>query len=84
MGTSDTAKETICFFCLNLRFGLADDGPNGWRYRKLWYREPIMGSTGSPRARPSTGFFIGVVWKGRMRPLSQANTTAGIRRTIFR
>lgn len=34
MGTCDTPKQTIRFFCLNLRFGLADDGPNSWRYRK--------------------------------------------------
>lgn len=27
----------ITIFCLNLRFGLADDGPNSWKYRKHGY-----------------------------------------------
>ena len=28
---------TIRFFCLNLRFGLADDGPDSWAFRKQCY-----------------------------------------------
>lgn len=26
--------DTVSVFTLNIRFGLADDGPNGWRFRK--------------------------------------------------
>lgn len=37
MGSTDTAYETIHFFCLNLRFGLADDGPDNWKFRKRCY-----------------------------------------------
>jgi endonuclease/exonuclease/phosphatase family metal-dependent hydrolase len=37
MGSTDTAYETIRFFCLNLRFGLADDGPDNWENRKRCY-----------------------------------------------
>lgn len=37
MGPSDTANATIRFLCLNLRFGLADDGPDNWEYRKRCY-----------------------------------------------
>ncbi len=29
--------KSIRFFCLNLRFGLADDGPDGWTHRKRCY-----------------------------------------------
>lgn len=29
--------DTITVFCLNLRFGLADDGPHSWKYRKHAY-----------------------------------------------
>ena len=33
------AAKGMCIkvFCLNLRFGLADDGPNNWEYRKKAY-----------------------------------------------
>lgn len=33
-------KKTISVFTLNVRFGLADDGPNSWRYRKKAF--PIL------------------------------------------
>ena len=33
------ATDEFSVFTLNLRFGLADDGPNGWEYRKKGYIE---------------------------------------------
>lgn len=36
----ETTNEAIRVFCLNLRFGLADDGPNSWRHRKACY--PVL------------------------------------------
>lgn len=33
----DTPHTSIRFFCLNLRFGLADDGHDSWTYRKHCY-----------------------------------------------
>jgi hypothetical protein len=33
-------KTTISVFTLNLRFGLADDGPNSWEFRKKGF--PIL------------------------------------------
>ena len=36
--TFETDLDTpITFFCLNLRFGLADDGPHNWQHRKHAY-----------------------------------------------
>ena len=37
MTMSDMGNESIRFFCLNLRFGLAEDGPNNWIHRKQCY-----------------------------------------------
>ena len=34
MDTCGGRADKIRIFCLNLRFGLADDGPDGWVYRK--------------------------------------------------
>ncbi len=34
-----TEKNELSVFTMNLRFGLADDGPNGWEYRKDGYLE---------------------------------------------
>ncbi|MEJ2154752.1 MAG: endonuclease/exonuclease/phosphatase family protein [Desulfobacteraceae bacterium] len=43
MVTSDGKNRTIRLFCLNLRFGLADDGANGWAYRKQCYPDLLDG-----------------------------------------
>jgi len=43
MAISDTANDAIRFFCLNLRFGLADDGPDSWPHRKQCY-PPLLRS----------------------------------------
>ena len=32
--TTSKANASVTVFSLNLRFGLADDGPNSWMYRK--------------------------------------------------
>lgn len=37
MPMSDLLSQPIRFFCLNLRFGLADDGADSWTYRKQCY-----------------------------------------------
>lgn len=37
--TDDRTKGHVRLFCLNLRFGLADDGPNNWENRKRAYPE---------------------------------------------
>ncbi len=34
-------KDEFSVFSLNLRFGLANDGPNGWKYRKEGYLEML-------------------------------------------
>lgn len=40
-GNIHWASGTIKILCLNLRFGLADDGPNGWTYRKELYPDLV-------------------------------------------
>jgi hypothetical protein len=54
MGSTDTAYETIRFFCLNLRFGLADDGPDNWENRKRCYFIIFLQLTLALRAPPAS------------------------------
>ena len=35
----DGEKDRFAIFSLNIRFGLADDGSNGWAFRKLGFPE---------------------------------------------
>ena len=50
---------------LNLRFGLADDGANNWRYRKKGF-QPFLEIEGTKESIQQLASQIGLLWEKRI------------------